>query len=111
MRRTIRDISVLTLSFALTFALLLLCCGCSSTPQVRYETVEVIKPVAIPPPPLVIPDPPEIESLNADSSDWLGYLKAMTRDILNLWAWAELVVDRVEQYNQAAEEAAPPPTN
>jgi len=102
-RRSFTNLSVFVISVLATIAFLLLLCSCASTPEVRYQTVEVIKPVAIPPPPLIIPKLVEIESLTADESDWLGYLRAMTRDLLNAWAWIKLVNDRIEQYNEAAE--------
>ena len=112
MQRNTRNLASFVLALGATFALLLWLCGCASAPQIEYKTVEVKVPVVVPPPPLVIEPPPEIESLSADPNDWLEYLRAMTRDILNMWAYIELVTDRVEEYNAATQEVpAAPPTN
>ena len=85
-------------------ALLLVLCSCASTPEIRYETIEVFKPVPIAPAPLVVPEPPEIESLSADEGSWIEYLRAMVRDILSMWAHIELLHDRIDGYNEAAAE-------
>jgi hypothetical protein len=100
--KNLPSIVLTLLAVALAALIIVLCTSCASTPEIRYQTVEVIKPVAVPPPPLTIPQLPETESLIADEADWLNYLRAMTRDLLNAWAWIELVNDRIEQYNKAA---------
>ena len=104
MSRNAKNLATFVLSVLATMALLLVLCSCASTPEIRYETVEVLKPVAIAPAPLVVPGPPEIESLSADEEEWIEYLRAMVRDILSMWAHIELLHDRIEAYNEAAAE-------
>ncbi len=109
MTRSFKNLATFALSFLITVAALLCLCGCSSTPRTVYETIEVFKPVAIAPAPLVVPNLNEKETLSADESDWLNYLRVMVRDLLNAWAHIELVHDRIEAYNAAAVETAGSP--
>jgi len=108
MSRSSKNLAVFVISILGTMALLLVLCSCASTPEVQYQTVKVLVPVVVAPPPLLVPPAPVRESLIENESDWLNYLRAMTRDLLNAWAHIELLHSRIEDYNAAAAEVTGP---
>lgn len=108
--RSTKNLATFVLSLLITMAALLWLCGCSSTPTVEIRTVEVLKPVAVAPPPLMVPPAPEKETLLENESEWLEYLRAMVRDLLSAWAHIELLHYRIEAYNAAAAEVTGPPS-
>jgi len=108
MSRSSKNLAVFVISMLATMALLLVLCSCASTPEVQYQTVKVLVPVVVAPPPLLVPPAPVRESLIENESDWLNYLRAMTRDLLNAWAHIELLHSRIEDYNAAAAEVTGP---
>ena len=109
MSRSSKNLAVFVISMLATMALLLVLCSCASTQEVQYQTVKVLVPVVVAPPPLLVEKPKEKESLSADENDWLAYLRSMTRDLLNAWAHIELLHARIEAYNAAAAEVTGPP--
>jgi hypothetical protein len=77
--------------------------GCASSRPPRVETVEVLVPVTVPPPEIELPPEPERETLTADETDTLEYIRAMVRDLLNAWAHIEELRWLIETQNEATQ--------